>query len=84
MVEELCGRSVSSSQVNQCAARLDVELQSWRDRPLGACPYMILGARYEKIRQGDGTATASADQLASGRICLATRWIPCLERSLIG
>ncbi len=52
IVEELCGHSVSSTQVSQCAARLDAELQSWRDRPLGACPYMILDARYEKVRQG--------------------------------
>ena len=51
-MEELCGHSVSSTQVSQCAARLDAELQSWRDRPLGACPYMILDARYEKVRQG--------------------------------
>ena len=52
IVEELCGHSVSSTQVSQCASRLDAELQSWRDRPLGACPYMILDARYEKVRHG--------------------------------
>ncbi|CAN5470349.1 IS256 family transposase [soil metagenome] len=52
IVEELCGHSVSSSQVSACAARLDGELQSWRERPLGACPYLILDARYEKVRQG--------------------------------
>ncbi len=52
IVEELCGHSVSSAQVSACAAKLDVELQSWRERPLGACSYMILDARYEKVRQG--------------------------------
>lgn len=52
IVEELCGHSVSSTQVSQCAAKLDTELSSWRNRPLGACPYMILDARYEKVRQG--------------------------------
>jgi transposase-like protein len=52
IVEELCGHSVSSSQVSACSAKLDVELQSWRDRPLGSCPYLILDARYEKVRQG--------------------------------
>jgi transposase-like protein len=52
IVEELCGHSVSSTQVSTCAAKLDVELQSWRDRPLGSCSYMILDARYEKVRQG--------------------------------
>ena len=50
--EELCGHSVSSTQVSSCAAKLDIELQSWRDRPLGSCSYMILDARYEKVRQG--------------------------------
>ena len=52
IVEELCGHSVSSSQVSACAARLDGELQAWRERPLQACPYLILDARYEKVRQG--------------------------------
>jgi transposase-like protein len=52
IVEELCGTSVSSTQVSQCAAKLDVELQSWRDRPLGHAAYLVLDARYEKVRQG--------------------------------
>ena len=52
IVEELCGHSVSSTQVSACSAKLDLELQSWRDRPLGSYPYMILDARYEKVRQG--------------------------------
>lgn len=51
IVEQLCGVEVSSSQVSQCAARLDAELESWRNRPLGFCPYLILDARYEKVRQ---------------------------------
>jgi putative transposase len=52
IVEELCGHQVSSTQVSQCAAKLDVELQLWRDRPLGACPYLVIDARYEKVRHG--------------------------------
>lgn len=52
IVEELCGHSVSSTQVSTCAAKLDEGLQSWRERPLHACPYLILDARYEKVRQG--------------------------------
>ena len=43
---------MSSSEVRACAAKLDVELQSWRDRLLGSCSYCILNARYEKVRQG--------------------------------
>jgi putative transposase len=52
IVEQLCGTSVSSTQVSQCAAQLDTELQAWRTRPLGAFPYLVLDARYEKVRQG--------------------------------
>ena len=52
IVEQLCGCSVSSTQVSQCAANLDLELQAWRSRPLGAFPYLVLDARYEKVRQG--------------------------------
>jgi putative transposase len=52
IVEELCGCSVSSTQVSQCAAKLDVELEIWRTRPLESCPYAYLDARYEKVRQG--------------------------------
>lgn len=52
IVEQLCGHSVSSTQVSQCAAKLDTELESWRNRPLESCPYVFLDARYEKVRQG--------------------------------
>ena len=52
ILEELCGTSVSSTHVSQCAARLDADLLLWRTRPLGAFPYVFLDARYEKIRHG--------------------------------
>jgi len=52
IVEQLCGHSVSSTQVSQCAAKLDAELESWRQRPLEPCRYVFLDARYEKVRQG--------------------------------
>ena len=51
IVEELCGTSVSSSQVSACAQLLDAELQKWRERALGDFPYLLLDARYEKVRQ---------------------------------
>jgi transposase-like protein len=38
--------------VSACTAKLDLELQLWRDRPLGVCPYLIFDARYEKVRRG--------------------------------
>lgn len=52
IVEQLCGHAVSSTQVSQCAAKLDAELESWRNRPLEPCRYVFLDARYEKVRQG--------------------------------
>jgi transposase-like protein len=44
--------SLSSSQVSRAAALLDEELLAWRTRKLGAFPYLMLDARYEKVRQG--------------------------------
>jgi len=44
--------SLSSSQVSRAAKLLDDELQAWRDRPLGEIKYLILDARYEKMRHG--------------------------------
>ena len=52
VVEQLCGHTVSSTQVSQCAAQLDAELESWRTRPLEPCRYVFIDARYEKIRHG--------------------------------
>jgi putative transposase len=48
----LCGHEVSSMQVSRAAESLDAELETWRQRPLGATPYVILDARYEKVRHG--------------------------------
>ena len=52
ITRELCGLEVSSSQVSRAAKLLDEELEAWRTRPLGECPYLLLDARYEKIRHG--------------------------------
>jgi transposase-like protein len=50
ITEELCGCEVSSSDVSRAAAALDEELEKWRDRPLGEVKYVILDARYNKVR----------------------------------
>jgi putative transposase len=50
ITEQLCGCEVSSSDVSRAAKLLDEELTKWRNRPLGAIKYLILDARYEKIR----------------------------------
>jgi transposase-like protein len=51
ITEQLCGASVSSSQVSAAAALLDGELEKWRTRPLGEYPYLFLDAYYEQVRE---------------------------------
>ena len=41
---------ISSSQVSRAAKEMDVELERWRERPLGEARYLQLDARYEKMR----------------------------------
>jgi putative transposase len=65
ITRELCGLDVSSSQVSRATQLLDQELRSWRSRPLGKLPYLIIDARYEKVRHG-GTVIDCAVLLAVG------------------
>lgn len=65
ITQELCGLDVSSTQVSRAAALLDEELAAWRNRPLGEIPYLILDARYEKIRHG-GSVVPCAVLVAIG------------------
>jgi len=51
ITEQLCGLNITSSQVSRAAAELDALLQEWRTRPLTRTPYLLLDARYEKVRQ---------------------------------
>lgn len=44
--------SLSSTQVSRAAALLDEELEAWRSRKLGQVRYLVLDARYEKVRDG--------------------------------
>jgi putative transposase len=52
VMRELCGLEVTSAQVSRAASELDGQLQAWRERPLGRCAYLVLDARYEKVRHG--------------------------------
>jgi len=65
ITEILCGMEVSSAQVSRAAAALDEELERWRTRPLGETPYLVLDARYEKVRHG-GSVVDAAVLLAAG------------------
>ena len=52
ITEQLCGCEISSSDVSRAAALLDEDLAKWRNRPLGQIKYLVLDARYEKVRHG--------------------------------
>ena len=65
ITEQLCGTEIGSAQVSRAAAALDAELKTWRDRPLGEMPYLILDARYEKVRHG-GSVVSCAVLVAIG------------------
>lgn len=57
IAEELCGSEISKSQVSRLASNLDQELLAWRNRPLGIYPYLVIDARYEKVRTRRGVVS---------------------------
>jgi len=65
IVEEMCGMQVSSTQVSRAASQLDELLEAWRTRKLGSYRYIVLDARYEKVRQG-GQVLDAAVLIACG------------------
>jgi putative transposase len=65
ITEQLCGVSVSSTQVSKAASLLDSELEKWRERPLGEYPYLYLDAYYEQVRE-DGQVRHLAVLVAVG------------------
>ena len=73
---ELCGLDVTSTQVSRAAALLDEELMAWRNRPIGNVEYLILDARYEKVRI-DGAVRDCA-------VLIAIAVLPDGHRSVIG
>ncbi len=51
ITEQLCGTAFSKDQVSAVAQQLDEQLAAWRTRTLGEYPYLIIDAKYEKIRE---------------------------------
>jgi transposase-like protein len=43
--------NISSTQISRCAEKLDAGLEAWRNRPLDETPYVLLDARYERVRE---------------------------------
>ncbi len=65
ITQAMCGVDVSSTSVSRVAQELDAELEAWRRRPLGAVRFLILDARYEKVRHG-GSVVDCAVLIAKG------------------
>ena len=65
ILEEMCGLEVTSMEVSRAAKLLDDEFAQWRSRPLGQYIYLMLDARYEKVRQS-GCVVDSAVLVAYG------------------
>ena len=65
VMQELCGLEVTSTEVSRAAALLDEQLAAWCTRPLGETPYLLLDARYEKVRHA-GLVLSCAVLIAIG------------------
>ena len=66
ITEELCGHEFSSATISRIVAALDEELERFSRRRLEEdYPYLVLDARYEKVRE-DGTVRSQAVLIAIG------------------
>ena len=65
VMEKMCGFEVSSAQVSRAAKEMDIELEKWRNRPIGCVKALILDARYEKVRM-NCSVVSCAVLVASG------------------
>ncbi len=66
ITEELCGQTFSAATISNINKSLDESLEKFAKRPLEeAYPYLILDARYEKVRE-DGVIRSQAVQIAIG------------------
>jgi putative transposase len=66
ITEELCGHEFSSATISRIVAALDEELERFSRRRLEEdYPYLVLDARYEKVRE-DGAVRSQAVLIAIG------------------
>lgn len=76
IMEQLCGRQVTSMQVSRAVQALDEELTKWRERPLSEIRYLLLDARYEKVRVGGTVVSCS--------LLIAVGITPAGQRTILG
>ena len=66
ITEELCGHEFSASSISEITRRLDEQLRQFSQRALEPeYPYVILDARYERVRE-EGTIASRAILVALG------------------
>ena len=66
VTEELCGHSVSAGTISNLVKKLDASLEAFAGRRLEEpYPYVILDARYEKVR-AEGMSQSRAVLVALG------------------
>jgi putative transposase len=66
ITEKLCGHEFSSATISRIVGQLDAELEKFAQRRLDEpYPYLILDARYEKVRE-DGAVRSQAVLVAVG------------------
>jgi len=66
ITEELCGYKFSADTISRINQKLDAELQQWAQRKFEEqYPYMIIDARYEKVRE-NGVVRTRAVLIALG------------------
>ena len=66
ITEELCGKAFSKSTVSALCQQLDPVVQTWRERPLGVFPFVLVDALVVKVREGEHVVPKSA-LIATGR-----------------
>jgi len=76
VMKQLCGSEISSTQVSRASQLLDEELTAWRNRPIGEISYLVLDARYEKVRHGGSVVSCA--------VLIAVGVTPKGHRSLLG
>lgn len=52
LAQEMLGVEVSASTVSNLVKAIEPKVEAFRNRPLGAYPYLIVDARFDKVREG--------------------------------
>lgn len=64
--EELCDVDITAEQVSRAMRELDGELESWRNRPIGAVKVLFADATYHKVRV-NGVVVSTAAFIVAAR-----------------